>query len=136
MSEFTAVIEGVFNDGPRIDIKAGGRKLSTWKEDLGRLARSLEGQECVIKFSTKQKGEYLNYYFDGAEPVKQDPEPEPPAWTNPGDSNQLRRTDIRWATAWNSAVNMAGGPDADLQALFALADLIFAGLSKRQDGGS
>lgn len=140
MPELTATIEGVFNDGKRTDIKAGGKKLVTWKEDLNRLARSLEGQECVIKYTVQQKGEYTNYLFDGAEPVKQAPEPEPPAWTNPGDQYQERRTDIRWQAAFNNAKDFliaeTGGKNVDLEGVFALADVIYVGMTKRQDGGA
>lgn len=133
MPELTATIEGVFNDGPRTDIKAGGKKLVTWKEDLNRLARSLEGQECRIKYTVKQKGEYTNYLFDGAEPVEQDaPAPGPPAW----DLGEQKRRDIRWQCALKAAVAVADKPDVDLEAVFALTDVIYVGMTKRQDGGS
>lgn len=131
MPEMTAVIEKVFNDGKRTDIKADGRKLVTWKEDLNRLARSLEGQECVIKYTVQQKGEYTNYYFDGAEPVKQ-AEPEPPAWSDSQSSSEQRRTDIRWQVAFKAAVELADKPGVDLEAVFALTDVIYEGLTRRQ----
>lgn len=135
MPEMIGTIEAVFNDGPRTDIKAGGKKLVTWKEDLNRLARSLEGQECRIKYTVKKKGEYENFYFDGAEPVAQ-PEQEPPVWTNPGDVNEQRRSDIRWQVALKAAVELADKPSVDLEAVFALCDVIYSGLTRRQDGGS
>ena len=134
MAELTAVIEGVYNDGARIDIKAGGKKLTTFKEDLGRIARSLEGQECVISYTSKTRESngksYTNWYFDGAKPVEKLPEPEPPAWT--GDSNEQRRQDIRWQVAFKAAVELADKPDVDLESVFALCDVIYAGLSRRQ----
>jgi hypothetical protein len=98
----TAVIEKVFNDGPRIDIKlADGKRLTTFREELGRLARKFEGVECRVSYSVSEREKdgktYKNYYFEGAEPLEEEtpglPDFDPPV------------TEKDWRIARGNALN-------------------------------
>lgn len=131
MSELTATIDKVVNINGRYEVTAGGKKLSTFKEDIARQAMALDGQEAVLTFTTQTREKdgrtYTNTYLDkvtAAAPSL----PEIPMV----DGNEQRRTDIRWQVAFKAAVELADKPDVDLEAVFALTDVIYAGLSRRQ----
>lgn len=131
MGEITGVIEKVVNINGRYEVTAGGKKLSTFKEDIARQAMALDGQEAVLTFTTQTREKdgrtYTNTYLDkvtAAAPSL----PEIPMV----DGNEQRRTDIRWQVAFKAAVELADKPDVDLEAVFALTDVIYAGLSRRQ----
>lgn len=131
MGEITGVIERVVNVNGRYEVTAAGKKLSTFKEDIARQAMALDGQEAVLTFTTQTREKdgrtYTNTYLDkvtAAAPSL----PEIPMV----DGNEQRRTDIRWQVAFKAAVELADKPDVDLEAVFALTDVIYAGLSRRQ----
>jgi len=135
VSEFTATIDKVVNINGRYEVTAGGRKLSTFKEDIARKAMSLEGSEAVIGYTTQTKEKdgrtYTNTYLDSVQAAEPDL-PEIPVQ----DSNEQRRKDIRWQAAFNNAKDLViaetDGKSVNLEAVFALADVIFAGMSRRQ----
>jgi hypothetical protein len=74
----TMLIEGVYgpNDYGFYDIKAKGStgpiKLGTKLTKLSDAARGAVGQYVVVTFSSKQKGEYMNYYLEGIGPSGDD----------------------------------------------------------------
>lgn len=133
MGEITGTIERVVNVNGRYEVTVNGKKLSTFKEDIARQAMALDGQEAVLTFTTQTKEKdgrtYENTYLDGVKPAAPSL-PEIPIM----DSNEQRRQDIRWQVAFKAAVDLVDKPDVDLGAVFSLCDVIYSGLSKRQDG--
>lgn len=131
MGEITGVIERVVNVNGRYEVTAAGKKLSTFKEDIARQAMALEGAEAILTFTTQTKEKdgrtYTNTYLDKVTPAVPSL-PEIPVL----DGNEQRRTDIRWQVAFKAAVELANKPGVDLEAVFALTDVIYEGLTRRQ----
>ena len=55
--------------GTVYEIKADGKRFSTFKAPLGKQAAELRGQTAKIEYSAVQKGEFTNYYLEGVEGV-------------------------------------------------------------------
>lgn len=53
--------------GTVYEIKADGKRFSTFKAPLGKQAAELRGQTAKIEYSAVQKGEFTNYYLEGVE---------------------------------------------------------------------
>ena len=75
MSQITAVIESVTKkdlDGGKTvyTVTADGKKYTTFKSDVATAAKALQGQTAEIARESKQKGEYTNWYINGARPVQ------------------------------------------------------------------
>src|SRR5215208_1491874 len=49
-----------------------GNEYTTFREQLGKRARELEGQTARIEFHEKQRGQYTNVYLDKVERAPQD----------------------------------------------------------------
>jgi hypothetical protein len=67
---------------------ADGNEYTTFREQIGKRARELEGQTARIEFHEQQRGRYTNVYLDKVEPAPQDagdsggsdPDPDEAAW--------------------------------------------------------
>ena len=49
-----------------------GNEYTTFREQIGKRARDLEGQTARIEFHEEQRGRYTNVYLDKVEPAPQD----------------------------------------------------------------
>src|SRR3954454_5522915 len=49
-----------------------GNEYTTFREQIGKRARELEGQTARIEFHEQQRGQYTNVYLDTVEPAPQD----------------------------------------------------------------
>jgi hypothetical protein len=49
-----------------------GNEYTTFREQIGKRARELEGQTARIEFHEQQRGQYTNVYLDKVEPAPQD----------------------------------------------------------------
>jgi len=67
---------------------ADGNEYTTFREQIGKRARELEGKTARIEFHEQQRGRYTNVYLDKVEPAPQDgggdggsdPDPDEAAW--------------------------------------------------------
>src|SRR3954470_21218446 len=63
-----------------------GNEYTTFREQIGKRARELEGQTARIEFHEQQRGRYTNVYLDKVEPAPQDgggaggSDPDEAAW--------------------------------------------------------
>jgi hypothetical protein len=48
-----------------------GNEYTTFKEDIARQAVGAEGKRARIEYHEQQRGEYLNVYLDGVEPLEE-----------------------------------------------------------------
>jgi hypothetical protein len=69
-----------------------GNEYTTFREQIGKRARELEGQTARIEFHEQQRGRYTNVYLDKVEPA---PKGES---AGPGDADEA---------AWRTAVEAA-----------------------------
>jgi hypothetical protein len=49
-----------------------GNEYTTFREQIGKRARELEGQTARIEFHEEQRGRYTNVYLDKVDPAPQD----------------------------------------------------------------
>jgi hypothetical protein len=75
-----------------------GKEYTTFREQIGKRARELEGQTARIEFHEEQRGQYTNVYLDKVEPAPQD---DPAA----GDSDP---DEAGWRTAVEAAPWLVG----------------------------
>src|SRR3954454_13188958 len=67
-----------------------GNEYTTFREQIGKRARELEGKTARIEFHEQQRGRYTNVYLDKVEPAPHDgggggssdpnPDPDEAAW--------------------------------------------------------
>jgi len=63
-----------------------GNEYTTFREQIGKRARELEGQTARIEFHEQQRGQYTNVYLDKVEPAPQedstagDSDPDEAGW--------------------------------------------------------
>jgi hypothetical protein len=75
-----------------------GKEYTTFREQIGRRARELEGQTARIEFHEEQRGQYTNVYLDKVEPAPQDD-------STAGDSDP---DEAGWRTAVEAAPWLVG----------------------------
>ena len=61
-----------------------GNEYTTFREEIGRRAKELEGQRALIEFHETRRGDYTNVYLDKVEPLTapghEDTDPQEAAW--------------------------------------------------------
>jgi hypothetical protein len=77
-----------------------GNEYTTFRPQIGRVAREAEGRRARIEFHEEEKRGFRNVYLDKVEPV------EAPA-TEPGDSPEA--DEVAWKTAVDAAPWLLGG---------------------------
>ena len=75
-----------------------GNEYTTFREQIGKRARELEGQTARIEFHEQQRGQYTNVYLDKVEPAPQDD-------STAGDSDP---DEAGWRTAVEAAPWLVG----------------------------
>jgi len=75
-----------------------GNEYTTFREQIGKQARELEGQTARIEFHEQQRGQYTNVYLDKVEPAPQDD-------STAGDSDP---DEAGWRTAVEAAPWLVG----------------------------
>src|SRR4051794_18667154 len=79
-----------------------GNEYTTFREQIGKRARELEGQTARIEYHEQQRGQYTNVYLDKVEPA-----PDEPA----GDDSDPE--EAAWRTAVDAAPWLVGESDPD-----------------------
>src|SRR3954447_23577843 len=77
-----------------------GNEYTTFREQIGKRARELEGQTARIEFHEQQRGQYTNVYLDKVEPAPQDD-------ATAGDSDP---DEAGWRTAVEAPAGREGAP--------------------------
>lgn len=111
--------KGPFNS---YDVKAGGRKYQTTKDDIGALAEKLKGQPVVISYTESQRGEYMNYNITTIVPAEAETGHVAPAGKSYDDDRQER---IERQSARRDAIAFARLGLVEIQSkedLYAIAD--------------
>jgi hypothetical protein len=75
-----------------------GKEYTTFREQIGKRARELEGQTARIEFHEEQRGRYTNVYLD-----KVDPAPKDDSTAGDGDPDEAG-----WRTAVEAAPWLVG----------------------------
>jgi hypothetical protein len=76
-----------------------GNEYTTFRPEIGRKARDVEGSRARIEFHEQQRGDYLNVYLDDVEPIAA-AEDEDPAEAD----------EVGWKTAIDAAPWLVGEP--------------------------
>ena len=114
------------------DVKAGGRKYQTTKDDLGQKAEQLKGQPVVISYTEVQRGEYTNYNITDIVPAEAET-----GHVTQGKASQdeFRRSkeEMRRTEALGVAATLAATLEvSDVQQLFDLSDALLPYLESGQ----
>lgn len=81
------------------------REYTTFRDQIGKRAKELQGTRVTITFHEEERGQYKNVYLDGIEPA---PEPAAPAAADGGPDTDPQ--EAAWRTAVEAAPWLVGEP--------------------------
>jgi hypothetical protein len=77
---------------------AEGKEYTTFRPEIGRRAREVEGSQARIEFHEQQRGDYRNVYLDAVEPLDDE------EWEDSQEADE-----VAWKTAIEAAPWLLGG---------------------------